>query len=35
MITALEPAIGITGERARPLTARLRDQVDVPWDAID
>jgi hypothetical protein len=33
MIAALEPAIGVTGERARALTARLRGQVDVPWDA--
>ena len=33
MIAALEPAIGVTGERARALTARLRDKVDVPWDA--
>ncbi|MGE0039143.1 MAG: hypothetical protein AB7S93_26405 [Xanthobacteraceae bacterium] len=33
MIAVLEPAIGITGERARVLTARLRDRVDVPWDA--
>ncbi len=33
MIAALEPAIGVTGERARVLTARLRDKVDVPWDA--
>jgi hypothetical protein len=33
MITALEPAIGVTGERAQVLTARLHDKVDVPWDA--
>ncbi len=33
MIAALEPAIGVTGERARAFTARLRDKVDVPWDA--
>jgi len=33
MIAALEPAIGVTGERARVLTARLRDRVDVPWEA--
>jgi hypothetical protein len=33
MIAALEPAIGVTGERARALTVRLRNQVDVPWDA--
>jgi hypothetical protein len=33
MIAALEPAIGVTGDRARLLTARLRDRVDVPWDA--
>jgi hypothetical protein len=33
MIAALEPAIGVTGERALVLTARLRDRVDVPWDA--
>jgi GH24 family phage-related lysozyme (muramidase) len=33
MIAALEPAIGVTGERARALAARLRDKVDVPWDA--
>ena len=33
MIAALEPAIGVTGEQARAFTARLRDKVDVPWDA--
>jgi hypothetical protein len=33
MIAALEPAIGVTGDRARALTARLRDKIDVPWNA--
>jgi len=33
MIAALEPTIDVMGERARTLTARLHDKVDVPWDA--
>src|SRR5256885_68282 len=33
MITALEPCIGLTGERAQALLVKVRDQVDVPWDA--
>lgn len=33
MVDALVPAIGVTGERARALTAALKSKVDVPWDA--
>ena len=33
MIAALEPAIGVTGERARVLTRGLRDKIDVSWEA--
>ncbi|MBI3435686.1 MAG: hypothetical protein HY056_11520 [Proteobacteria bacterium] len=33
MIRALEAAIGVTGEAARPLAAALGASVDVPWQA--
>jgi len=33
MITALEPAIGVTGEAAHALLGRVRNSVNVPWEA--
>lgn len=33
MILRLEPAIGVTGQRAASLTAEIRNSVDVPWNA--
>lgn len=33
MIAALTPACGVTGAAARPLAARLKPKVDIPWDA--
>jgi GH24 family phage-related lysozyme (muramidase) len=33
MISALEPAIGVTGPDADQLTHDLRGSVDIPWDA--
>lgn len=33
MIAALSSACGITGAAAKPLAARLRSQVDIPWAA--
>ena len=33
MIVALEPCIGVTGDRARQLLHKVRDKVDVPWEA--
>lgn len=33
MITALEPCIGVTGERARVMLPSVRGKVTVPWEA--
>lgn len=33
MVAALEPCIGVTGERAHALLQRVRSRVSVPWDA--
>jgi GH24 family phage-related lysozyme (muramidase) len=33
MISALEPALGVTGLPARQITQGLKTKVDVPWDA--
>jgi hypothetical protein len=33
MIAALETALGVTGEAARPIAADLRQSVDIPWNS--
>lgn len=33
MITALGPAVGVTGEAAKALAHQLAASVDIPWDA--
>jgi len=33
MIAALSAACGVTGAAARPLAARLKPQIDIPWVA--
>jgi len=32
MINALEPAIGVTGSRAKALAQRMKSKVTIPWD---
>lgn len=33
MIRALEPCVGVTGDRARALLSTVKSKVDVPWSA--